>query len=135
MRPGRSPSPHGRSPDRPTKAWSSGYGHSPSRYSRSHNFSPERFPHVKHHHEDFTHRESDGYRQPYKDTRYSAHAWDPHEERRWRQPSPRRHRYDSRHRSPSPKHVSFQEYEDKGRRSPTNAEYKDRGRFEQGNGQ
>ncbi|TNN45595.1 hypothetical protein EYF80_044209 [Liparis tanakae] len=30
--------------------------------------------------------------------------------------------------------MSFQEYEDKGQRSTTNAEYKDQGRFEQGNG-
>ena len=94
VRPRRSPSPHGRSPDRTTNAWSSGYGHSPSRYSRSHHSSPERYPHVNRHHQDFTHREPDRYRQPYRETHYSA--CDPYEERRWRQTSPSRHHYDSR---------------------------------------
>lgn len=30
--------------------------------------------------------------------------------------------------------VSFQDYEDKGQQSPTKTDYKDHGRFEQGNG-
>ena len=145
VRPQRSPSPYGRSPDRDAKGWSSGYRHSPSRYSRS-NHSPEHYsPQRTRHHQDHTRREPDRYRQPYRDTHYSDHAFSPYEEKRGRQPSPSRPYYDSHRRSPSPyaKHVSFQEYGDQGQtrqpkdwdsQYPTKSGYKDHGRFPQGNG-
>lgn len=145
VRPQRSPSPYGRSPDRDANRWSSGYRHSPSRYSRS-NHSPEHYsPQRTRHHQDHTRREPDRYRQPYRDTHYSDHAFSPYEEKRGRQPSPSRPYYDSHRRSPSPyaKHVSFQEYGDQGQtrqpkdwdsQYPTKSGYKDHGRFPQGNG-
>lgn len=146
MRTPRSPSPYGRSPERSTNARNSGYGRSPSRYSYSHHSSPERYPPQRaRHHQEYTHRESDRYRQPYREPRYSDQASSPYEEHGGRKPSPSRPYYDSHRRSPSPyaRHVSFQEQEDKGQarrpndwdqQHPSGSGFKERGRFQQGNG-
>lgn len=90
IHPHRSSSPYGRSPNRLTNAWRSGYGHSPSRYSYSHHSPPD------------PSRESDRYRQPYRDTTYLDHAFRHYEEQRGRQTSPNRVYYDFRRQSPSP---------------------------------
>ncbi len=124
VRPPRSPSPYGRSSD----ARSSGYGCPPSRYSHSHHSSPERYsPQRSCRHQEYTHREPDRYRQPYRETRYSDQAFNPYEEQRG---------------SPYAKRVSFQEHEDEGQtrqphdwnmQHPTKSGYTDHGRFSQGN--